>query len=916
MDYRTPVLVAGAILVLLAIGLGNGLVAARGSGTPVMRASPLHPTFALLDSGGENVLASGDAVSTMLTCGQCHDTDFIAAHSYHTSLGGYGVFPDEATGRPWDATPGFVGQWDPLAYRYLSWDGDELFNMGLPEWVLLNSNRHVGGGPAMATALGGSLLDQPPDPDNPDTAILDSETGRSLAWDWSESGVIEMNCFLCHLESPNNAARIAAIQEGDFGWANTATLEGTGLITRPASGAYLWNSTAFDADGELLPQYVTIQDPTNANCAQCHGLVHTDAAPLTLSACNDLDNPQTALTGQVISAQRISESGVNLSDKGVITRSWDIHAERQVECTDCHFSLNNPVYYQGSTATLPEGLLFDPRRLEIGEYLQRPDHNFARGQGALFNLDPALEGTMRRCASCHDAVATHNDWLPYTERHMDVVACESCHVPQMYAPALQSVDWTVLTIAGGPRVDCRGTEGLGTSTAQLVSGYQPVLLPRQGVGDEVLLAPYNVVTVWFWVSDNPSTRPVRRMDLEAAWFMEDGYPIEVLAAFDANDDGSLNQSELVIDTPEKQVVIAARLEALGLQNPRIIGEIYPYSINHNVASGAWAINDCETCHTAGSRLTQAIQLAAYTPAGVTPEFISDGHAVTAGVVYVDDDGRLYFQPDSGERYVFGQDRVGWVDWFGGLLFLGALAAIAGHSGMRVWGARRTGKRAASEINRIYMYQAYERLWHWLQTIVIVLLLFTGLIIHRPDMFGIFSFRGMVTTHNVLAVLLALNAFLSLFYHLASGEIKQFLPRPRGFFDDAIIQARYYLQGIFKHEAHPFEKTAQRKMNPLQQATYFAILNVLLPLQGLTGILMWGVQRWPQLAAALGGLPFLAPFHSLVAWMFAAFIAAHVYLTTTGGSKPLDSIKAMVTGWEDIELTETKKPPQKSKKEKR
>ena len=158
-------------------------------------------------------------------------------------------------------------------------------------------------------------------------------------------------------------------------------------------------------------------------------------------------------------------------------------------------------------------------------------------------------------------------------------------------------------------------------------------------------------------------------------------------------------------------------------------------------------------------------------------------------------------------------------------------------------------------------------------------------------------------HNVLWVILALNAALSLFYHLASGQIKQFIPRTYGFFDDAILQARYYIKGIFKHEAHPFEKTTDRKMNPLQQVTYIGILNVLLPLQGLTGILMWGVQKWPALATKLGGLPFLAPFHTLIAWFFATFIVAHVYLTTTSGTRPLDSIKAMVTGWEDVDTHE-------------
>jgi thiosulfate reductase cytochrome b subunit len=199
-----------------------------------------------------------------------------------------------------------------------------------------------------------------------------------------------------------------------------------------------------------------------------------------------------------------------------------------------------------------------------------------------------------------------------------------------------------------------------------------------------------------------------------------------------------------------------------------------------------------------------------------------------------------------------------------------------------------------------MYTVYERLWHWLQTFVILLLIFTGLIIHKPDTFGMFSFRYVVLMHNVAAAILLINAGLALFYHLASGEIRQYIPHPRGFFDQAITQAKYYMQGIFKNDEHPFEKIPEKKLNPLQQVTYFATLNVLLPLQILTGLLMWGAQRWPALATMLGGLPFFGPFHTLIAWLFASFVIMHVYLTTTGPT-PMANIKAMMIGWDEIEV---------------
>ncbi len=234
--------------------------------------------------------------------------------------------------------------------------------------------------------------------------------------------------------------------------------------------------------------------------------------------------------------------------------------------------------------------------------------------------------------------------------------------------------------------------------------------------------------------------------------------------------------------------------------------------------------------------------------------------------------------------------------------MGVLGAVTIHGGLRFYTTLKA-PLSKHELEKVYMYAVYERFWHWLQTFAIVALLFTGLVIHRPDVFGLFSFPNIVVVHNVLAGLLVINAVLSLFYHLVSGEIQQFIPRPYGFLDDAIVQAKYYLIGIFKGDKHPFAKVPQKKLNPLQQATYFAILNVLLPLQIVTGALMWGVQMFPQIAVWFGGLPFLAPFHSLVAWTFASFIVGHVYLTTTG-HRPLTAIQAMMVGWETVEIHQT------------
>ena len=126
------------------------------------------------------------------------------------------------------------------------------------------------------------------------------------------------------------------------------------------------------------------------------------------------------------------------------------------------------------------------RVLDINEYLQKPDHNFARGQSAQFNTAPELKGTMRRCEICHDANKGHADWLPYIDKHMAAVACETCHIPQMYTPLPSSPT----TGRCSPLMDNRqgrGVEGDHDKITSLVTGYKPVLLNRTNIDGQKLL---------------------------------------------------------------------------------------------------------------------------------------------------------------------------------------------------------------------------------------------------------------------------------------------------------------------------------------------------------------------------------------------------------------------------------------------
>lgn len=196
-----------------------------------------------------------------------------------------------------------------------------------------------------------------------------------------------------------------------------------------------------------------------------------------------------------------------------------------------------------------------------------------------------------------------------------------------------------------------------------------------------------------------------------------------------------------------------------------------------------------------------------------------------------------------------------------------------------------------------IYSLHERIWHWLQAVAILLLILTGVAIHYPDRFGIFGSMAIaLRLHWWIGFALVLNAFLGIFYHVTAEKYHHFLPRMDDFTEAAIRQARFYVYGIFKGETHPLDSDPRHKLNPLQKITYLALLNILLPFQIVTGVLMWGADRWPQAFERVGGLWVLGPAHTLGAYLFTSFLLGHLYLATTGAT-PWSLIRTMVRGSE-------------------
>jgi thiosulfate reductase cytochrome b subunit len=200
------------------------------------------------------------------------------------------------------------------------------------------------------------------------------------------------------------------------------------------------------------------------------------------------------------------------------------------------------------------------------------------------------------------------------------------------------------------------------------------------------------------------------------------------------------------------------------------------------------------------------------------------------------------------------------------------------------------------MKREYVYKGFERFWHWMQAALVIFLALTGFEIHGSLHF--FGFQEAVRYHSVAAIALLVLIAFAIFWHLTTGEWRQYLPT----LENLRAQATYYMVGIFHNAPHPTHKTALSKLNPLQRLTYLGLKLLLIPIIVTSGLL-YMFYRYPQSrgidALNVRGLEAIAVLHTAGAFLLVAFVVAHVYLITTG-STVLSNLKAMITGWEELE----------------
>jgi len=199
--------------------------------------------------------------------------------------------------------------------------------------------------------------------------------------------------------------------------------------------------------------------------------------------------------------------------------------------------------------------------------------------------------------------------------------------------------------------------------------------------------------------------------------------------------------------------------------------------------------------------------------------------------------------------------------------------------------------------KVYIYKIFERFWHWTQALLIIFLAITGFEVH--GYYELFGYKQAVIYHDKTAWSFLVLIIFAIFWHFTTGAWREYIPTTKLIKE----QAAYYITGIFKGAEHPTKKLVYNKFNPLQRMIYLGLKLLVIPVMVLSGF-AYMYLNFPNVTFELDSLDLVAAIHTMGAFFLIFFVIAHIYLTTTA-HRPMSSIKAMVTGWEEMDEKEAR-----------
>jgi len=205
----------------------------------------------------------------------------------------------------------------------------------------------------------------------------------------------------------------------------------------------------------------------------------------------------------------------------------------------------------------------------------------------------------------------------------------------------------------------------------------------------------------------------------------------------------------------------------------------------------------------------------------------------------------------------------------------------------------------STTQKIYFYPVWLRIWHGLNAIGILTLIFTGLSMQSSvESSHVLGFKTIVNLHNIAGILVTLSYFVYFVGNLVTPNGKFYIVKPKGFLKRPILQATYYAWGMFHGMKAPYPISEKRKFNPLQKYAYILVMYLAVPIVIISGIGLLFPEIIIDQVYTFSGVFVTAVFHSTMGFFISIFLVVHLYIASIGKS-PIENFKSIITGWHEV-----------------
>ena len=207
------------------------------------------------------------------------------------------------------------------------------------------------------------------------------------------------------------------------------------------------------------------------------------------------------------------------------------------------------------------------------------------------------------------------------------------------------------------------------------------------------------------------------------------------------------------------------------------------------------------------------------------------------------------------------------------------------------------------MSRVYLHPLPLRIWHWVNALIVIFLLVTGVQFRMPGIAALWPHNPLLAWHKWAGIAMTASWIFWVLYGLAARHFARHYAFRRRDFKRMIEQAKYYLFLIFRGEKNPFHPSPDEKLNALQKLAYGTVMGIVAPLMATTGLIFASGFRVGGKLLPFDTIKTIDALHVAGFYLFALFLVVHVYMALLGPT-PLTHLKGMIVGYEEHPGEET------------